>query len=347
MFLAIVALSVLLTFVNGLQDASNAVTTSIVTKTLPDRTARAYAAALNMLGIFFGVLLVAFTEASLLTVVGFPGFVAQVGANLGPVLLVSLIVCTSWQMLAYFRDIPVSGWNSTLAALVGAALAGGAGAIPAYVLWGALVPIIFSPLLGGAVSYVATRALQRLRYQRVVTMTSIRVGQTMSAGLVAAGHGMSNGRLPLAFMVVAGMGMSEGVITLEGPLARSLADTSAGSVPLVPWWLLVAFTVALGAGTFIGGRRLVMTLGRRLTNLTPAQGLASEATTASLMSIVALGFGAPISSTYTLTGSIVGAALAISRKSLAWSVLGKIVAWWLLTPVACAGTAALVVTVVL
>lgn len=346
MFTAILALSIIVALVNGLQDAPNAITTSIVTKSLTVRTARIYVAALNALGIVFGVLLIAYLHSSLLTVIGFPTFVEHSGINLGVVLATALAVTITWSLAAYAFGIPISGWNCTLSALAGGALAGGAGSIPPLVLWGGLIPIILSPLLGFGVSYVLTLGIQRLRYERLLTVESIRMAQTLSAGLVAAGHGISNGRIPLAFIVIAATGVHEGFIAAPGWFKIDVLTSSVFTHSPVSWWVLALVAIALGLGSYTGGRRIILTLGRKLTDLTPAQGLAAEGTTASLMYIAAMGFGAPVSSTQTVTGSIVGSAVAVSPKSVSWRVLATIIGWWVATPLVCGASAALIVVAV-
>lgn len=343
MFLAIFVLAVAFTWINGLQDASNAVTTSIVTKSLTSRTARAYAAVLNALGLTFALLLVAFVQSSLLKAVSFPEYVAQSGDALGTVLCTSLVVTIVWCAIAAVKGIPVSGWNSTIASLVGGVIAAGGLKFPPDLLWKAFLPILISPLLGFAVSWALTLGIQRLRYERLLTAPAIRMGQTFSAGLVAAGHGISNGRMPLAFLLIATTGVEQGVISPGPFLTPELLTHSPLTGAPIAVWVVAVIAIALGHGTFLGGHRIIKTLGRSLTDLTPAQGLAAEGTTAALMYIVSMILGAPVSSTMTLTGSIVGSAIAVSPKSVAWNVAAKIVGWWLATPLLCGVIAALLV----
>lgn len=352
MLLAIVLLSIALAWVNGLQDAPNAITTSIVTKSLSERTALAYAAVLNVAGVLAGVVLFAFTHATLLSMLGLPAFVAEAGERIEVVLVGALVVTIAWSLAAWWAGMPVSGWSSALSALAGGTASVGLGTVPLGVIAAAMVPIVLSPLLGGGLSFVLTRAIQGLRSKRLVTFPAMRSAQTLSAGLVAAGHGISNGRMPMGFIVLALMAQAGSGAAVPGDAGQESSGPTAAFDPAplaqsvsgvpIPPWVVVLVALAMGLGTYAGGRRIIHTLGRKLTDLTAAQGLAAESSTAALMYVASMGLGVPVSSSQTITGSIVGSALALSRRAVAWPVFGRIFAWWVATPlVAAMGGAAL------
>lgn len=342
---SIVALSIVWAFTNGAQDASNAVTTTIVTRVLPERLALAYAAIMNGAGAMFGLVSVAFLHLSLVRVVGVPEALFDEPRTLGLALACGLSTAIVCLLIGWWRGIPLSGWVTTLASLVGAF----AGALADVRQLGGIallfIPVFIGPLLGFALSFLLTRAVSGLQSKRRLTAETVRWTQTLTAGLVAFGHGLSNIRLPLGIVVVAFAGLGEqGTLGSHPPGPESdgslghLLSSHAGMSAL-PLWIAVLLSSAMALGTFMGGREIVRTLGRRLTDLTVSQGLAAETSTAALLYTVSVWLGFPMSSSFTIVGSIVGSSLATSKKSVAWQVFGRIALWWILTPLACAGLA--------
>ncbi len=342
---SIVALSVVWAFVNGAQDAPNAVTTTIVTRVLPERLALTYAAIMNGAGAMFGLVSMVFLHFSLVKVVGIPGALFDEPHALGLALTCGLSTTIVCLFVGWWRGIPLSGWVTTLASLAGAfagALADVRQLSDIAVLF---IPVFIGPLVGFALSFLLTRAVSGLQSKRRLTAETVRWTQTLTAGLVAFGHGLSNIRLPLGIVIVALAGLGgNGALgshrhgpESDGSLGHFLS--SHAGMPTLPLWIAVLLSGAMAVGTFVGGRKIVRTLGRRLTDLTVSQGLAAETSTAALLYIASVWLGFPMSSSFTIVGSIVGSSLAASKKSVAWQVLGRIASWWVFAPLACAGLA--------
>lgn len=339
---SIVALSIVWAFTNGAQDASNAVTTTIVTRVLPERVALTYAAIMNGAGAMFGLVSMMFLQSSLVQIVGVPGALLDQPDALGTALACGIITAIACLIVGWWRGIPLSGWVTTLAALAGA-FAGALGDVrqlsPIAVVF---IPVLIGPLVGFALSFALTRAVSGLQSKRHLTTQTVRWTQTVTAGLVAFGHGLSNIRLPLAIVVVAlaGLGQSGAIGShthgpeSDGSLGHLLS--SYAGLAALPLWIAVLLSGAMALGTFVGGREIVRTLGRRLTDLTVSQGLAAETSTALLLYGASVWLRFPLSSSFTLVGSIVGSSLAASKRSVSWHVLGRIALWWALTPLACA-----------
>ena len=113
--------------------------------------------------------------------------------------------------------------------------------------------------------------------------------------------------------------------------ARAIHDNLMGTAQYVPWWVRILSAFCLGAGTMIGYKRIVTTLGERLGNqhLAPAQGAAAAIVAAGL--IGGAGFsGFPVSTTHVVTGGIAGTMLA-SGAGIASGILKQIGLAWLLT----------------
>ena len=113
--------------------------------------------------------------------------------------------------------------------------------------------------------------------------------------------------------------------------AHEIHETLMGTAQFVPWWVRVLSAVCLGAGTMIGYKRIVTTLGEKLgkQHLAPAQGAAAEVVAAGL--IGGAGFsGFPVSTTHVVTGGIAGTMVA-SGAGVEPAMLKQIGAAWILT----------------
>jgi PiT family inorganic phosphate transporter len=99
----------------------------------------------------------------------------------------------------------------------------------------------------------------------------------------------------------------------------------------VPIWVLVLSAIVISLGTYAGGWRIMRTLGRKIIHLDPPQGFAAESTAASILYIAGLSFGAPISTTHTITSSIMGVGATKRLSAVRWGVAKSIVGAWIFT----------------
>jgi PiT family inorganic phosphate transporter len=86
----------------------------------------------------------------------------------------------------------------------------------------------------------------------------------------------------------------------------------------------------MALGTYVGGWRIIHTLGEKITHLTPVQGFAAETATAAIL-LTTSSYGLPVSTTHTISGSILGAGAAADRKSVNWKIVKHILTAWLVT----------------
>jgi PiT family inorganic phosphate transporter len=97
-----------------------------------------------------------------------------------------------------------------------------------------------------------------------------------------------------------------------------------------PLWVIVSAALAMGAGTYAGGWRIIKTLGTRIAKLDPPQGFAAQTACASILWTTAhLGF--PVSTTHTISGCVMGAGASRRLSAVRWGVAGNIVIAWLMT----------------
>jgi PiT family inorganic phosphate transporter len=96
------------------------------------------------------------------------------------------------------------------------------------------------------------------------------------------------------------------------------------------WWIIVVSAIAISTGTAIGGRRVIKTLGLKVTTLRQIHGFAAESSAASVIE-VASHFGIPVSTTHCISAAIMGVGSTTRLSAVRWGIAGNIVAAWILT----------------
>jgi PiT family inorganic phosphate transporter len=121
----------------------------------------------------------------------------------------------------------------------------------------------------------------------------------------------------------------------------ALALFEAGKIDhfYIPAWVIVASGLSIAAGTYVGGWRIMRTLGQRIFSLEPASGFAAQVAGGSVI-YVATRLGFPVSTTHVISGSVLGAGATKRLSAVRWGVAGNIVFAWVLTIPAAALVAA-------
>lgn len=314
----VVVLAIAMAYVNGFHDASNAVTTTITTRTLPESTALAMAAILNVLGALLGMMLIVVSTPWALQLLGMTQLTQETSEQpdvLALALIAIMLTTIGWDLLTWWPGMPSSTWHAFFGSTLGVSLAIGAPA--AWEQLGVLLVVsLVGPVLSAVIAYLLMQLVLGLGRHERLRRGHLRFAQTVSAGAVATGHGLNDSRLPLAVIVI--------------------AFAATGGPPSFAVTLMVAVALAIGLGTLVGGHRIIRVLGRHLTDLNVAQGLAAETSAAVTMSLGLFGVGSPVSTSHALASSVVGAGVAQGLRNVRWQVAGKILLIWLATPLACA-----------
>jgi PiT family inorganic phosphate transporter len=116
-----------------------------------------------------------------------------------------------------------------------------------------------------------------------------------------------------------------GVITLTLITAGVLAP-SAGP----PVWVILSSGLAIGLGTYLGGWRIIRTLGKRVSDIETPQGFAAE-TSATAVILASSHLGFALSTTQVATGAIFGAGAGRRLAAVRWGVAGQMATAWVLT----------------
>ncbi|CAL9317234.1 anion permease [Streptomyces sp. SudanB182_2057] len=308
LILAIVVVTALaFDFTNGFHDTANAMATTISTGALKPKIAVTMSAVLNLAGAFLSVE-VANTISK--------GLVDETGIR-PEVIFAALVGAILWNLLTWLVGLPSSSSHALMGGLVGAtvASAGFDGVHGGVLVTKVLLPAVAAPVVAGLAAFLATRLSYRVggTGDTEATRKGYRVGQIASAGLVSLAHGTNDAQKTM------------GIITLALIAGGSLAP---GSNP--PTWVVLSAGLAIALGTYIGGWRIIRTMGKGLTDLEPRQGFAAQ-TGAATAILASSHLGFSLSTTHVVSGSVMGAGLGRKGGVVRWSTATRMAVAWVLT----------------
>ena len=315
----VVAIALAFDFTNGFHDTANAVATSVSTRALSPRPAVLIAAVMNFVGAFSSTKVAQTVGGGLINTT--PGFVNA------RVLLAALLGAIGWNLLTWRLGLPSSSSHALVGGLIGAALArGGSDPVDWSALWNKVVwPGLTSPVIGFVLAGVLMVAiLWAFRRVRPTPLNrGFRLLQVGSGSFLAFAHGTNDAQKTM------------GVIALALYAAhRSSSPTN------IPDWVIASAALSMAIGTYIGGWRIMRTMGTRIFKLRPPQGFAAQVTASAVLYTVATRFGFPVSTTHVISGSVMGAGATTRISAVRWGVAADMVMAWVLTIPAAALVAA-------
>ena len=318
---AVVVVALFFDFTNGFHDTANAIATSVSTRALSPRAAVLSAAVLNFLGAFVS-LQVAATIAS--------GIVEPDAITLD-VVLAGLVGAITWNLVTWYLGLPSSSSHALIGGILGSSIAASGLDV---VNWDGIVdkvllPSLIAPVAGFLIAATLMLAITWLIRRRAPGLVNrvFRRLQLFSGGFVAFTHGTNDAQKTMGIIALA--------LIVSGHLAE-------GADP--PTWVIVSAALAMAAGTYAGGWRIIKTLGTRIAKLDPPQGFAAQSACAGILWTTAH-YGFPVSTTHTITGSVMGAGSARRLSAVRWGVAGNILVAWVIT-IPCAAAVGAVMEVV-
>jgi PiT family inorganic phosphate transporter len=302
-------------FTNGFHDTANAVATSISTRALSPRLAVALASIANLVG--------AFVTTAVAKTVG--SGVLDTGLVTTKTVLAALFGAIAWNLATWWLGLPSSSSHALIGGLVGAGIAqsGLEGVQWHNLAHKVIIPAFIAPTIAFGAAFVLLVVLLWL-FQRVPSSAAnrgFRVGQLFSGTFMAYTHGANDAQKTM------------GVIALA-----LLANGSIDSF-YIPDWVKVTAGLAIAAGTYVGGWRIMRTIGQRLYKMEPPAGFASQATAGAVIDI-ATRLGYPLSTTHVISGAVLGSGSTRRIRAVRWGIAGNIVVAWFLTLPAAALVAA-------
>lgn len=295
-------------FTNGFHDTGNAMATSIASGALAPKAAVALSAVLNLVGAFMSTAVAATIAKGLID-----GHIVTL-----ELVFAGLVGGIVWNLLTWLLGIPSSSSHALIGGIVGATIAavGGHGVIWKGLVSHVLIPAVVAAILAIGVGAIATwlvyRVTRGLNEKR--TEAGFRYGQWGSASLVSLAHGTGDAQKTM------------GIIFLALMSYGSISKTTAAP----PLWVIVCCALSMAAGTYLGGWRIIRTLGKGLVEIKSPQGMAAESSSAAVI-LLSTHFGYALSTTQVCTGSVLGSGLGKPGGEVRWGVAGRMVVAWLVT----------------
>src|SRR5438093_1503200 len=181
----------------------------------------------------------------------------------------------------------------------------------------------------------------------VATSVSTRALSPRTAVFVAAVANLAGAFVTTAVAKTVGEGIIDTGLATEttvlaallGVIALALFEAHKIDHFYIPAWVIVSSGLAIGAGTYVGGWRIMRTLGQRIFSIEPVSGFAAQVSGGTVI-YFATHFGYPVSTTHVVSGSVMGAGATKRLSAVRWGVAGNIVFAWVLTIPAAALVAA-------
>jgi inorganic phosphate transporter, PiT family len=294
-------------FTNGFHDTGNAMATSIATGALGPRTAVAISGALNFVGAFLSLAVAATIASGLVDTSDVTLHVVAAGLAGGII----------WNLLTWLLGIPSSSSHALIGGVIGSTIAAAGGSA---VEWHGLVskviiPALLSPFIAALVAAAGTWSLYRISRSMTdgARKHGFRIGQVGSACMVSLAHGTNDAQKTMGVITLA--------LIVNGTLPKGAN---------APFWVIFCCALAISLGTYIGGWRVIRTLGKGLVEIESPQGMAAESASAAVI-LLSSSFGYSLSTTHVATGSIIGTGLGKKGADVRWNVLGRMAVAWCFT----------------
>ena len=303
--LLLIGLALVFAFLCGVRDCASVVATVIASRALSGRQALTIAAIAEFIGPFlFGVAVATTIGSDLLNS-------DEIDLS---VVISALIAAITWNLITWWLGIPSSSSHALVGGLIGAAvIQSGWSVIQPAGLAKVLLALAISPPLGLLAGYLVTKVVLFLARGATPSVNTLfKRGQIPTSFALALSHGTNDAQKAM------------GVITL--------GLVSAGVIPsfYVPQWVVAACAAAIAFGAFLGGWRLIKTLGGKLYKIRPMDGFNTQIASSGVILSMAL-LGGPVSTTQVISSAILGVGSAERLSKVRWSVAAQIGAAWLLT----------------
>ena len=302
-------------FTNGFHDTGNAMATSIATGALKPKTAVALSASLNLVGAFLSVEVARSVGSGIVNLDRID--VTTDGPALMLIVFTGLVGGILWNVLTWLLGLPSSSSHALFGGLIGSAIVaiGFDGVQWMGVLSKIIVPAVLSPVIAAIVAATGTWLVYRIAAPVADDRKhgGFHKGQVATASLMSLAHGTNDAQKTM------------GVIFLALVASGTLSNDDA-----IPLWVKASCAIAIALGTYLGGWRIIRTLGKGIVEVDTPQGVAADGASAAII-LTSSHFGMALSTTHVASGSILGSGLGRKGAEVRWSVAGRMVVAWLIT----------------
>lgn len=298
-------------FTNGFHDTANAMASSIATGALKPKAAVALSAVLNLIGAFLSIEVAKTVGSGLIDLETAGG-----GPSLMLIVFTGLVGAILWNVFTWLLGLPSSSSHALFGGLIGATLAslGASGVLWNGVLMKIIVPALMAPLIAGVVAgfgaaiiYALTKSVPGDQKKK-----NFRFGQISAAFLMSLAHGTNDAQKTM------------GVIFLALVAANEINPEAD-----IPFWVRLVCALAIALGTYLGGWRIIKTMGKGIVDIEGPQGFAADGSSAAII-LTSSHFGMALSTTHVATGSIIGSGIG-RRAKVSWLTARRMVIAWIIT----------------
>jgi inorganic phosphate transporter, PiT family len=332
LLIATVVTALFFDFLNGFHDAANSIATVVSTRVLSPKLAVIWAAFFNFAAAFLLGTAVAHTIGRGMIRLEYVTQYVVIAALAGAIV---------WDLVTWLWGLPTSSSHALIGGYAGAAMTraalkeGSRSAFSVIIPGGwtkTLVFIVVAPIIGLVLALLFTTILYWVFRRKAPSQVDhwFRRLQLLSAAAYSLGHGGNDAQKTMG--IVAGALCTAGYIN---------AKEMSGNWGRYHWPIILAANAAIALGTYLGGWRIVRTMGSKITKLKPFGGFCAESAGAITLFGTALA-GIPVSTTHTITGAIVGVGAVHRLSAVRWGVARRIVWAWILTIPASAAVAGVV-----
>lgn len=314
----IIALVIIVTVVSGATDAPNAIATAVSTRCLTPTQALWLAAVFNFVGLVGMTYISTAVAHTMFNMVDFSGDTHQALMAL----MAAMIGAIVWGVFCWWRGIPASKSHSLIAGVTGGAIAmNGFGGVVVGEWMKVVYGMAFSLVAGFLLGWVLVRFVEwAFRHvNRRSSRTVFVIVQDVLAAALSFLHGAQDGQ---KFMSIAILG-----------IALAFGMESPGSAGF-PVWLMITCSVAISAGTFLGGKRIIKSVAMDMVKLEKYQGVAASLATVVTLFVSSV-TGMPVSTSHCSTSAIMGVGASKSIRKVNWDIAKGMVYAWVLTFPAC------------
>lgn len=325
--IASLVIAVSITFLNGMNDAANSISTVIVTRALSPMKAVIWAAFWEFMAFFIFKVTVAEMIGEGIVQEGYINPYTIFSALIGAVIWVWF--CTRYGM-------PISTSQALVGGLIGAVwfVHGIEALIMTNIIW-IIVFIIITPLVGMIVGFFIMCLVLFIckNFKRKNVDNVFKRLQLISSAAFSLGHGANDAQKTMGVIALIMLTVMQ-TPDISDSLHNAVGFIYDGETSFhIPNSLAILCYVIISAGILVGGKRVIRTMGKEIARMDNSRGFCAEISGA-LTLIVSTIFGMPISSSHTMTGSIIGVGLTNGVKSVKWATAKKIIWTWFMTIIA-------------
>lgn len=364
----VIALALVFDFINGFHDAANSIATIVSTKVLTPFQAVIWAAFFNFIAFFI------FSDHAVANTVAKTVKPEVVDGSQGMIIILAgLIAAIFWNLLTWWYGLPSSSSHTLIGGFAGAAIASaGFDSIDTTMIMKTVMFIVLAPLIGMLISIFITLVTVQKNFWLKISIIIAVVASCilfipfkkdfekwalLVLGVVFVGsyfynylrgenaYRTSNMYKKLQLVSSAVFSIGHGGADAQKVMGIISAALIAGKVipdfQHMPDWVPLACYTAIGVGTMSGGWKIVKTMGTKITKVTPLEGVCAE-TAGAITLFTAANLGAPVSTTHTITGAIIGVGATKRLSAVRWGVTVNLIWAWVLTIPVSGALAALV-----